>query len=36
VERIPIEIPPRATNRSYLATKRKKLGHLLTVIEGQS
>jgi 3,4-dihydroxy 2-butanone 4-phosphate synthase / GTP cyclohydrolase II len=36
VERIPIEIPPRATNRGYLSTKRDKLGHLLTVIEGES
>jgi len=36
VERIPIEIPPRATNRDYLSTKRTKLGHLLTVIEGES
>jgi 3,4-dihydroxy 2-butanone 4-phosphate synthase/GTP cyclohydrolase II len=36
VERIPIEIPPRATNRNYLSTKRNKLGHLLTVIDGES
>jgi 3,4-dihydroxy 2-butanone 4-phosphate synthase/GTP cyclohydrolase II len=36
VERIPIEVPARATNRGYLTTKRKKLGHLLTVIEGES
>jgi 3,4-dihydroxy 2-butanone 4-phosphate synthase/GTP cyclohydrolase II len=36
VERIPIEVPPRATNRGYLTTKRKKLGHMLTVIEGES
>ena len=36
VERIPIEIPPRATNRGYLATKRNKLGHMLTVIDGES
>jgi 3,4-dihydroxy 2-butanone 4-phosphate synthase/GTP cyclohydrolase II len=36
VERIPIEIPPRATNRGYLTTKRNKLGHLLTVIDGES
>jgi 3,4-dihydroxy 2-butanone 4-phosphate synthase/GTP cyclohydrolase II len=35
VERVPIEIPPRATNRSYLATKRSKLGHLLTVIDSK-
>jgi 3,4-dihydroxy 2-butanone 4-phosphate synthase / GTP cyclohydrolase II len=36
VERIPIEVPPRATNRGYLATKRNKLGHLLTVIDRES
>ena len=36
VERIPIEIPPQAANREYLATKRKKLGHLLTVIDRES
>jgi 3,4-dihydroxy 2-butanone 4-phosphate synthase/GTP cyclohydrolase II len=36
VERIPIEIPPRATNRDYLSTKRTKLGHLLTVIDRDS
>jgi 3,4-dihydroxy 2-butanone 4-phosphate synthase/GTP cyclohydrolase II len=33
IERVPIEIPPKATNRGYLATKRTKLGHLLTVID---
>src|SRR5436309_15949529 len=32
VERIPIEVPPRATNRDYLSTKRNKLWHLLTVL----
>src|SRR5256714_2782945 len=36
VERIPIEVPARATNRGYLTTKRKKLGHLLTVVDGES
>ncbi|HVD31742.1 MAG TPA: bifunctional 3,4-dihydroxy-2-butanone-4-phosphate synthase/GTP cyclohydrolase II [Methylomirabilota bacterium] len=36
VERIPIEVPPRATNRDYLSTKRNKLGHLLTVIDRES
>jgi 3,4-dihydroxy 2-butanone 4-phosphate synthase / GTP cyclohydrolase II len=35
VERIPIEVPARATNRGYLATKRNKLGHLLTVVDGE-
>ncbi len=33
VERVPIEMPARATNRRYLATKKTKLGHLLTVEE---
>jgi len=32
VERIPIETPANATNREYLKTKAKKLGHLLTVV----
>ena len=31
VERIPIEVEPRATNREYLKTKAAKLGHLLTI-----
>ncbi|MCD6219507.1 bifunctional 3,4-dihydroxy-2-butanone-4-phosphate synthase/GTP cyclohydrolase II [Candidatus Calescamantes bacterium] len=29
VERVPIEVPFRETNRKYLETKKKKLGHLL-------
>ncbi len=29
VERVPIEIPPRAANVRYLRTKKSKLGHLL-------
>jgi len=29
VERVPIEIPPNATNRRYLDTKKRKLGHML-------
>ncbi|MEK7442659.1 MAG: bifunctional 3,4-dihydroxy-2-butanone-4-phosphate synthase/GTP cyclohydrolase II [Chloroflexota bacterium] len=29
VERVPLVIPPNKTNGHYLATKRKKLGHLL-------
>src|SRR2546426_998174 len=36
IQRIPIEIPPRATNRGYLSTKRSKLGHMLTVIDRES
>src|SRR5205809_4710699 len=29
VEQVPIEMPPNAENRRYLATKREKLGHRL-------
>jgi len=29
VERVPLEIPPKDTNRKYLKTKKDKLGHLL-------
>src|SRR5213593_956596 len=36
VERIPIEVAPRSANRGYLATKRSKLGHLLTVVDGKT
>ncbi len=32
VDRVPIEIPPRAANARYLRTKREKLGHLLTAV----
>jgi 3,4-dihydroxy 2-butanone 4-phosphate synthase/GTP cyclohydrolase II len=36
VERIPLEVAPRAANRGYLSTKRSKLGHLLTVVDGEA
>jgi 3,4-dihydroxy 2-butanone 4-phosphate synthase/GTP cyclohydrolase II len=29
VERVPIEIQPNHSNKSYLTTKKDKLGHLL-------
>jgi 3,4-dihydroxy 2-butanone 4-phosphate synthase/GTP cyclohydrolase II len=29
VEQVPIEVPPNAENRAYLAAKREKLGHRL-------
>ena len=32
VERIPIEIAPRQSNRDYLRTKRTKFGHLLSMV----
>ncbi|MBI3937388.1 MAG: GTP cyclohydrolase II [Betaproteobacteria bacterium] len=36
VERVPIEAPPRSPNRRYLATKRAKLGHMLSMVEQDS
>ena len=32
VERLPLEVPVRDTNRAYLLSKRRKLGHLLSVV----
>ena len=34
-ERLPIEIPPRKSNRDYLRTKRTKFGHLLSLVPGE-
>ncbi len=33
VERVPLEIPSRPENEKYLATKKEKLGHLLSVVK---
>ncbi len=35
VERVKIEIPPNKINKKYLATKRDKLGHLLTLVDDE-
>ena len=35
VERVPLEVLPRETNIHYLRTKQKKLGHMLTNLEGK-
>jgi 3,4-dihydroxy 2-butanone 4-phosphate synthase/GTP cyclohydrolase II len=35
VERVAVEVPPRSANRSYLATKRSKFGHLLSMVGGE-
>jgi len=34
-ERVPIEVPPRSSNRDYLRTKRAKFGHLLSLVAEQ-
>jgi 3,4-dihydroxy 2-butanone 4-phosphate synthase/GTP cyclohydrolase II len=36
VERVALEVPPRAPNRAYLKTKRSKFGHLLSLAEGET
>src|SRR5512134_1476157 len=36
VERVPIEMPPSRRNRAYLAAKRDKMGHLLTLAPAPS
>ena len=36
VERVPLEISPRDSNIHYLRTKQRKLGHLLSNLEGKS
>jgi 3,4-dihydroxy 2-butanone 4-phosphate synthase/GTP cyclohydrolase II len=33
VERVPLEMPPTRKNRAYLATKRDRMGHLLTLAQ---
>jgi 3,4-dihydroxy 2-butanone 4-phosphate synthase/GTP cyclohydrolase II len=35
VERVPLEIPPNASNERYLQTKRDKLGHLILLDHGK-
>ena len=36
VERVPLEIPPGATNLQYLRTKQSKLGHLFTNLDAKT
>jgi 3,4-dihydroxy 2-butanone 4-phosphate synthase/GTP cyclohydrolase II len=31
-ERVPVEVPPRPPNLNYLATKRAKFGHMLSLV----
>ncbi len=35
-ERVPLEVTPRESNIHYLRTKQRKLGHLLSNLEGKS
>jgi 3,4-dihydroxy 2-butanone 4-phosphate synthase/GTP cyclohydrolase II len=35
VERVPLEVAPRDSNIHYLRTKRSKLGHMLTNLDGK-
>jgi 3,4-dihydroxy 2-butanone 4-phosphate synthase/GTP cyclohydrolase II len=35
LKRVPLEVLPRETNIHYLRTKQKKLGHMLTNLEGK-
>jgi len=36
VETVPIVVPPNPYNRRYLETKRKKLGHILDVLDADN
>ena len=36
IERVPLEIPPIATNLQYLRTKQRKLGHLFSDLDGRT
>ncbi|HWO43454.1 MAG TPA: GTP cyclohydrolase II, partial [Candidatus Eisenbacteria bacterium] len=36
IERVPLEMPPQASNIRYLRTKQKKLGHLFSNLETKS
>ena len=35
-ERVPLEVPPQASNIGYLRTKQQKLGHLFSKLEAKS